>query len=114
MVAATMVAVLALRWLGKRVKMQLPDYLLALALMSLWVWFFAWDKEGVEVIGTVPQGLPSFDAPRLSWEAVRGLAGSALAIMNNACKSGHHAWCAPTSSSHHAKSRAQLNVQQLS
>jgi hypothetical protein len=38
-------------------------------------------------------------------------AGSALAIMNNACKSGHHAWCAPTSSiRHHAKSRAQLNV----
>ena len=30
--------------------------------------------------------------------------GSALAIMNNACKSGHHAWCAPISDiRHHAK-----------
>ncbi len=24
--------------------------------------------------------------------------GSTLAIMNNACKSGHHGWCAPMSS----------------
>jgi hypothetical protein len=30
--------------------------------------------------------------------------GSALAIMNNACKSSHHAWCAPISDiRHHAK-----------
>ena len=30
--------------------------------------------------------------------------GSALAIMNNVCKSGHHAWCAPISDiRHHAK-----------
>ena len=30
--------------------------------------------------------------------------GSALAIMNNACKSDHHAWCAPISDiRHHAK-----------
>jgi hypothetical protein len=33
------------------------------------------------------------------------VAGSALAIMNHACKSSHHTWCAPMSSSiqHHAK-----------
>jgi hypothetical protein len=32
------------------------------------------------------------------------MAGSGLAIMNNACKSGHHTWCAPTSSiQHHVK-----------
>ncbi len=31
-------------------------------------------------------------------------AGSALAIMNNACKSGHHAWCAPAPDlRHHVK-----------
>jgi hypothetical protein len=28
---------------------------------------------------------------------------SALAIMNNACKSSQHAWCAPTSMRHHIK-----------
>jgi hypothetical protein len=30
--------------------------------------------------------------------------GSVLAIMNNSCKSSHHAWCAPISDiRHHAK-----------
>ena len=30
--------------------------------------------------------------------------GSALAVMNNACKSSHHTWCAPISDArHHAK-----------
>ena len=32
--------------------------------------------------------------------------GSTLAIMNNWCKSSHHAWCAPTSDiRHHTKTR---------
>jgi hypothetical protein len=31
-------------------------------------------------------------------------AGSALVAMNNACKSGHHPWCAPTLDiKHHTK-----------
>jgi hypothetical protein len=30
--------------------------------------------------------------------------GSTLAVMNNSCKSTHHAWCAPISDiRHHAK-----------
>jgi hypothetical protein len=30
--------------------------------------------------------------------------GSALAVMNNACKRSHHAWCSPISDiRHHAK-----------
>jgi hypothetical protein len=32
------------------------------------------------------------------------VAGSTLAIMNNACKSSYHAWCAPVSDiRHHVK-----------
>jgi len=34
------------------------------------------------------------------------LVGSTLSIMNKACKSGHHAWCAPMSTvGHHVKPR---------
>ena len=34
------------------------------------------------------------------------VAGSGLAIMNNACKSSHHGWCAPVSDvRHHVKTR---------
>jgi hypothetical protein len=29
------------------------------------------------------------------------IVGSTLAIMNNACKSSSHAWCAPTSTERH-------------
>ena len=29
------------------------------------------------------------------------MAGSALAIMNNACKNGQHSWCASTASLRH-------------
>jgi hypothetical protein len=37
----------------------------------------------------------------LTAAAVMAVAGSALAIMNNACKSGEHRWCAPTSDIRH-------------
>jgi len=34
------------------------------------------------------------------------VAGSGLAIMNNACKSSHHGWCAPVSDvRHHVKTQ---------
>jgi hypothetical protein len=37
--------------------------------------------------------------------------GSTLAIMNNACKSSHHTWCAPSSDiQHHAKTWHSLGV----
>jgi hypothetical protein len=29
------------------------------------------------------------------------IVGSTLTIMNKACKSGYHAWCAPMSTVHH-------------
>jgi hypothetical protein len=36
--------------------------------------------------------------------AVVLVTGSTLAIMNNACKSSHHSWCAPASDNrHHVK-----------
>jgi len=44
--------------------------------------------------------------------------GSTLATMNKACKSGNHAWCAPTSTivRHHVKTRppASKNFAQYS
>jgi len=34
------------------------------------------------------------------------MVGSTLSIMNKACKSGYHAWCAPMSTvRHHVKTR---------
>ncbi len=39
------------------------------------------------------------------------LVGSTLSIMNKACKSGYHAWCAPMSVRHHLKTRADRTGQ---
>ena len=36
---------------------------------------------------------------------VVSVTGSALALMNNACKTSHHSWCAPGSSIRHQASR---------
>jgi hypothetical protein len=33
------------------------------------------------------------------------IAGGAMAVMNNACKSEQHVWCAPTTVRHHIKPR---------
>jgi hypothetical protein len=37
--------------------------------------------------------------PAMIFVVVLLAAGGALALMNNACKTSHHAWCAPTLSS---------------
>jgi hypothetical protein len=38
-------------------------------------------------------------------------AGSALAVMNNACKSSHHSWCAPVSSIRHSSIRHHVKAE---
>jgi hypothetical protein len=35
-------------------------------------------------------------------------AGGGLAMLNNACKSGHHPWCSPTAHFRHHASTADL------
>ena len=50
-------------------------------------------------------------APLLILLAAVLLAGSGLAIMNNACKSGYLTWCAPTAGiKHHLKTGYGSNV----
>jgi SulP family sulfate permease len=80
---ATIVLAVGLRQLGGRLRSQLPDFLIVLALMAAVVWFFDWAPEGEEtldVIGTIPFGLPTLEAPGWSWSLIRQLISSALAI----------------------------------
>lgn len=72
--------VLALRWLGRRFDLQLPDLLLAVALMALGVAYWQLDKAGVKITGEVPARLPAPELPSVSWGLVRQLSGSALAL----------------------------------
>ena len=50
-------------------------------------------------------------APLLIFFAAALVAGSGLALMNNACKSGYRTWCAPTSGiRHHLKTGHSSNT----
>lgn len=81
----TVATVLALRRLGARFKVPLPDFLLALVLMSLCVWCLGLEQReggprGVAIVGEIPRHLPSLEMPHASWARMRELAGSALAL----------------------------------
>src|SRR5947209_4946759 len=72
----TVVVVAALKAAGNRLKVPLPDMLLALVLASVVAWACGWSEPGPEV----PARLPSFHIPRGPLVWVSQLAGSALAI----------------------------------
>jgi SulP family sulfate permease len=77
--SATIVLVLLLRMLGNRLRVQLPEFLMVLALMAGAVWFFGWNDK-LEVIGAIPPDLPSFELPTFSWPMISQLMSSSLAI----------------------------------
>lgn len=82
----TMVVVIALRRLGKRFGIAVPDMLIALLLASGLVWGLDLGVAGpgqkpiLEVIGKIPGNLPRFELPVFKADWVRELSGSALAI----------------------------------
>jgi SulP family sulfate permease len=100
---ASMLLVLALGAIGNRFKAQLPEFLIVVILMALavrlcertdpgeaqpvpdqsstiiQVKFFAWQGQ-VEVVGGIPPGLPTLSSPDFSWEMIRQLVSSSLAI----------------------------------
>ncbi len=79
----TVLVVLLLSGLGRRLRAGLPDMLIALLLAAVLVWLLNWGpapgRAGVvAVIGAVPRQLPVPQIPRL--DALRQISGSALAI----------------------------------
>jgi SulP family sulfate permease len=82
----TVVVVAALRYLGGRWRVAIPDLLIALLLASGLVWLFDWspgdgEEALVQTIGAVPRSLPPLTLPALErGDWMRQLSGSALAI----------------------------------
>ncbi len=80
--AATIALVLLLRLLADRLKAQLPEFLIVVALMAAGVWCFGWEQR-VDIIGSkepIPSDLPSLEVPSFSWSMLRQLMSSSLAI----------------------------------
>ncbi|MCB0618959.1 MAG: solute carrier family 26 protein, partial [Saprospiraceae bacterium] len=66
--------------LVKKVSRAIPGPLLAVVFGILAVWLFGLSGEGVKIVGTVPQGLPSFELPAFSWGTTGALMPIALTI----------------------------------
>ncbi len=88
--AGTIVFVLAVGWINRRLKWRLPELLLGVSLAAAIVWWFGLHEpplsepgqvaKPVAVIGEIPRTLPSFVPPQIDWNLARQLSGSALAI----------------------------------
>jgi SulP family sulfate permease len=71
---------LALRWVNARLRIRLPDLLLALICTTVIVANWRLDSQGVKIIKDIPAQLPSFALPTVDWNHVHTLGSSALAV----------------------------------
>ncbi|QDT52927.1 putative sulfate transporter [Caulifigura coniformis] len=76
----TVVLALGLRAINRRFRLQLPEFLGALASVGCAVWLFNLEQQGVAIVGRIPAALPGFQWPTLNWGWIRELSGSGLAI----------------------------------
>ena len=59
---------------------KIPSALIAVVLGISWVYFNGLDKQGVAVVGLIPQGLPSFQTPVLEMDTIKQLLPTALTL----------------------------------
>ncbi|RMF27621.1 MAG: solute carrier 26 family protein [Bacteroidetes bacterium] len=65
---------------ARKIHPAVPGALLTVLFGILAVWLLGLDKQGVQIVGEVPQGLPSFAAPRFDGATLEALLPTALAI----------------------------------
>ena len=64
----------------KKWKKSIPGPLVAVVLSVLVVYLLGLDKMGVKIVQDVPQGLPAFSLPSLSWDGMNALLPIAITI----------------------------------
>src|SRR5439155_8801136 len=82
---ATILLVLGLRglnrWLAlRRIRIFVPEFLVAVVGMAALVWGLRLDARGVAVVGKIPAALPSFEVPAAIPELALKMINSAFAI----------------------------------
>lgn len=66
--------------LVKKLHKSIPNALATVIAGTVLVWYFQLDKQGVQIVGVVPQGLPAFSIPKLDWQILSDLFPLALTI----------------------------------
>lgn len=74
-VAGIIVIVLLKKWSRK-----IPSILLVVVLGTLTVRFLNLERFGVKIVGDIPTGLPSFQVPQVSWDAIISIWPIALTL----------------------------------
>ncbi len=64
----------------KRFHLPVPGALLIVVLSIVAVKFRGLEQEGLDIIGTIPKGFPSFQVPKLAWADIRALFPTALTL----------------------------------
>ncbi|MFT4666338.1 MAG: SulP family sulfate permease [Polaribacter sp.] len=73
-------AAILLILISKKLKSRIPGSLLVVVVGILAVWGTGVYTEGVKIVGSVPEGLPSFAIPIFSWEKIQSLLPMAFTI----------------------------------
>jgi SulP family sulfate permease len=71
---------LVLRGVNQRLRIRLPELLLALICVTFIIATLQLDQQGLKIVGEIPARLPSFELPTVHWPWVHQLASSTLAI----------------------------------
>ena len=74
------VTAIAIMWSLKKYFPKVPGVLVAVALTTVVSWYFGFEQHGGQVVGEIPEGLPSLSMPQLSWDMVVTLLPSAFVI----------------------------------
>ncbi len=65
---------------ARKIHPAIPGALLTVLFGTVVVWFFGLDRQGVQIVGEVPQGIPALSMPLLDWGTLESLLPAALAI----------------------------------
>lgn len=77
----TVAVILSVRFINRRFRAGLPEFLIGLAIASFAVYQLNWAAQyKVALVSAVPQSLPAFSLPKIDIGMARDLAGSAVAI----------------------------------
>ena len=74
------VVAIAIMWGLKKYLPRIPGVLVAVFVTTVASWLINYQELGGQVVGAIPQGLPSLAMPQLSWEMVVTLLPSAFVI----------------------------------
>jgi SulP family sulfate permease len=64
----------------KRFSKRIPNQLIVMLFSLLIIFFFNTDDSGVSILGTIPEGLPSFSIPYMDWDLIKLILPASITI----------------------------------